>query len=124
MSRRMRSVFEPGETKVVVESLRPATNLDPCPNSGEPELLISTISRYNSDVDACAQSQIWSCIDSRMDGITILNPHHPTIGAETHPSALVDCIPGSFNGRTRVFGALYRGSNPCPGAIFPARPLV
>ncbi len=29
-------------------------------------------------------------------------------------------VPGSFNGRTAVFGAAYRGSNPCPGTSSPA----
>ena len=36
--------------------------------------------------------------------------------AGTKPSPLLEVDPLSSNGRTVVFGAIYRGSNPCDGA--------
>jgi hypothetical protein len=35
--------------------------------------------------------------------------------AGTKPSPLLEVDPLSSNGRTVVFGAIYRGSNPCDG---------
>ncbi len=38
--------------------------------------------------------------------------------AGTKPSPLLEVDPLSSNGRTVVFGAIYRGSNPCDGARY------
>ena len=51
-------------------------------------------------------------------------PSDPASSRKAHsrinalPLASGHDLPGSFNGRTSVFGAVYRGSNPLPGTQF------